>query len=167
MRWALLVFGAAMMAGSGLGLQEADRGQPEARLEVGPRFKAIDIFIDSGETPLGAYQVEVKADTPADGRATLPKVTLVGVEGGEHAAYRAPPHYDPAALHEDQLRDRIILAAFNTGADLPTGKTRIARIQVQVEGPDPVYSVVVKAAGAADGTKINATGTAVAAGEVR
>jgi hypothetical protein len=166
MRWAAVVMAALLTAGVGglgLGFQpEQGRNEPNTR-EIGPRFRAVDIFIDSGPTGLGAYQVEVKAS--ADGRAA--KVTLVGVEGGEHAAFTTPPHYDPAALHEDQLKDRIVLAAFNTGMDLPTGRTRVARIQVQVEGPDPVYSVVVKAAGAADGTKISATGTAVAAGDVR
>lgn len=146
---------AAVMAGlgiaSGLGMQEGR--QPEVRVESGARFRAIDIFVDSGETALAAYQVDVKAVGSA-------KVTLVGVEGGEHAAFASPPHYDPAALHEDQLRDRIVLAAFNTGADLPAGKARVARIHVQVEGGEPAIEVVVVAAAGADGTRIEAKATA-------
>lgn len=162
---------AVVVAGLGLGLQEDPQGgkQPEApgRVDVGPRFRAVDIFVDSGEVPLAAYQVEIKAGgTPAPPGSTG-KVTLVGVAGGEHAAFKEPPHYDTAALHEDQLKDRIVLAAFNTGAELPKGKTRVAQIQVMVEGVEPVYSVVVKAAGAADGTKINATATAAATGDAR
>ena len=171
MKRALFVVIAVLTAGLGLGMQQGGLDpQSPAKIEVGPRFKAVDVFVDSAQVPLAAYQVEIVAkaggnpETPGTSAFT---VTLVGVEGGEHAAFKNPPHYDPAALHADQLKDRIILAAFNTGADLPSGRTRVARIQVMVEGPEPVYSVIVKAAGAADGTRINATGTAVAAGDVR
>ena len=122
----------------------------------------------AGAATLAAYQVEIKAD--GTGQRPMPpdaKITLVGVEGGEHAAFKDAPHYDPAALHEDRLKDRIILAAFNTGADLPAGKTRVARIHVQVEGPELAFKVVVMAAATADGTKIDATATAGAAGDSR
>ncbi len=152
-----------------LGLsQQPERHEPEAqaRIETGLRFEAFDLFVDSAQATLGAYQIDVKATTPA-GKPGTTKVTLVGIEGGEHAAFKAPPHYDPAALHEDQLKDRIILAAFNTGPDLPTGKTRVARIHVQIEGPEPAFTVIVKAAATADGTKIQATAAAAAAGDAR
>lgn len=170
MKWAMLLI--AMVAGLGLGSQ-----QPEAKTEsgapsqppavtTGTRFKAVDIVLDTGESLLGAYQVEIVAK--AGGTPALPgKITLVGVEGGDHAAFKSAPHYDPAALHEDQLKDRIILAAFNTGADLPKGKIRIARIHIQVEGADPTYTVTVKAAASADGTRFDATATAGASGDSR
>lgn len=148
--------------------QQPDRkaGEPEAqaRIQTGLRFEAFDLFVDAGQNTLSAYQIEVKANPAAVGTT---KITLVGVEGGEHAAYKDAPHYDPAALHEDQLKDRIILAAFNTGVDLPSGKTRVARIHVQVEGPEPVFTVVMKVAATADGTKIQAAAAAAAAGESR
>lgn len=146
----------------------AHEPEAQARIETGLRFEAFDLFVDSAQATLGAYQIEVKAKDPR-GTVGVPKtkVTLVGVEGGEHAAFKTAPHYDPGALHEDQLKDRIILAAFNTGADLPTGKTRVARIHVQVEGPEPAFTVIVKAAATADGTKIQATAAAAAAGDAR
>ena len=63
---------------------------------------------------------------------TAGDVKLVGIEGGEHAAFAQPPYYDPKAL----LNERIVIAAFNTaGADkLPSGKTRVARLMVRVDG---------------------------------
>ena len=166
--FAIAVMGMAAMCS--LGLQQAGRNEPEApaRVRSGVRFEAFDVIVDSGAATLAAYQVEIKAD--GTGQRSMPpdaKITLVGVEGGEHAAFKDAPHYDPAALHEDRLKDRIILAAFNTGADLPAGKTRVARIHVQVEGPELAFKVVVMAAATADGTKIDATATAGAAGDSR
>jgi hypothetical protein len=38
------------------------------------------------------------------------------IEGGDHPAFKSAPYYDPAAL----TRNRIIVAAFNTGSDLQT-----------------------------------------------
>lgn len=127
---------------------------PEHRIKP-ITFAAIDIFVDPGAAPLGGYQVEVKAVTPVDA-AGAPDVKLVGVEGGDAAAYKAAPYYDPAALHENQLRDRIIIAAFSTAAELPTGRTRVARLHVQVTGPAPTYWLTLMTAGAADGRKIDA-----------
>src|SRR5690348_6437374 len=77
---------------------------PEHRVEA-ITFAAIDVFVDPGQTPLGAYQLEIKAVAPANA-ALEPDVKLIGVEGGD-GVYKAAPYYDPAALHENQLRDRI------------------------------------------------------------
>jgi hypothetical protein len=63
-------------------------------------------------------------------------VVLVGIEGGEggeHAAYAKPAYYDPAALAPEG-GGRVILAAYSTAKDLPTGRTRVARLHVMVEG---------------------------------
>ncbi len=94
------------------------------------RFTHIDIYADPRGDELGAYQVEVEA---LDGA----HVQLVGIEGGESAAFAAAPYYDPAAL----MQHRVILAAFSTGKDatgdqvtLPTGRTRIARLHLRVVG---------------------------------
>ena len=75
------------------------------------RFAYVDVYLDAGAKPLAAYQVEL---TPTAG-----DVVLTGLEGGEHAAFRDAPYYDPAALHA--AKGRVIVAAFNTGADLPRG----------------------------------------------
>jgi hypothetical protein len=139
MRWALATLLASMLAGA----------MGQAPSPVGPRFAAVDIYIDSGEKPLGAYQVELKAT--GDVRA-------VGIEGGESAAFREPPYYDPVALHENQLRERVVLAAFNTGKDLPTGRTRVARVHVRIGGGggdgEPRYEARVESAGTRDGSRI-------------
>jgi len=84
------------------------------------RFAPVHVYLDSGRKPLAAYQFEL--------RATTGTIKIVGVEGGEHPAFKEAPYYDPAAL----AKDRIIIAAFNTGRDLPKGRTRIATIHLQI-----------------------------------
>ena len=112
---------------------------------TGSRFAAIDIRIDPRGRPLAAYQFELKDESEA--------ATIVGVEGGEHAAFAAPPHYDPAAL----AGGRIIVAAYNTGDVLPALPTRVARIHVRIaEGRSPAFKIALQAAGTTDGTSIEA-----------
>ena len=119
------------------------------------RFEAVDVFVDSGERPLAAYQFELTAE--------VGDVKIVGIEGGQHAAFQHPPYYDEAAMH----RDRVIIAAFNTGKHLPTGRTRVARLHVQVTGPQqPDYAIRLDVAATSDGGKIPATISA-AKGEAR
>ena len=110
------------------------------------RFEAIDIFVDSGTTPLAAYQFELACETPG--------VEIVGIEGGEHAAFAEPPFYDPKAMNNN----RVILAAFNTGKDLPYGRSRVARIHVQLEGPGlKEYRTKLAVSATADGEQVPAT----------
>ena len=132
--------------------------------EEAVRFEAVDVFIDSKDRPLAAWQIELtaKPDRTDTGRADTGvrpynDVKIVGVEGGEHAAFKEPPYYDPAALN----RNRVILAAFSTGQTLPTGRTRVARVHVQASGT-PHYEVKLIVAASADGKEIQAT---VAAGQ--
>lgn len=87
------------------------------------RFEAIDVFVDAGDQALAAYQFELKSRTPG--------VEIVGIEGGEHAAFKEPPYYDSNAMRHN----RVIIAAFNTGNQLPEGRSRVARIHVQLQGP--------------------------------
>jgi len=109
------------------------------------RFAPVHIYADSGEKPLAAFQFELKA--------VLGQVEIVGVEGGEHAAFAEPGYYDPAAL----ANDRIIIAAFNTGGDVPTGRTRIATIHLQITGEvEPKYELELVVAADADGEEIPA-----------
>ncbi len=135
------------------------------------RFQTIDLYADSEDEPLAAYQIEVIAEFPSG------SVSLVGVEGGDHAAtkgaFAQPPVYDPDAL----THSRIILAAYTScdAANLPIGRVRIARLHVQIESTagnaanpandlnqerknitNPTYRVRVIAAGRADGTRITA-----------
>jgi len=90
------------------------------------RFAAVDIVLtlpDGAE--LGSYQVEL---APVDNK--LARVRVVGIEGGEHAAFKTPPFYDPKAIGNE----RVILAAYSTDADLPSGTTRIARVHYEITG---------------------------------
>jgi hypothetical protein len=113
------------------------------------RFQAVDIFIDSKETPLAAYQLEFSVKT-GDAK-------MVGVEGGEHSAFKDAPFYDPKAIQHE----RVIIAAFTTAADkLPKGKTRVATIHLQVTGErNPDYVVKLETAATLDGRKIVAETT--------
>ncbi len=109
------------------------------------RFAAVDVFIDPLGTPLGAYQVEFKA--------THGDVRLVGVEGGTSEAFKKPPYYDPKALQQS----RIILAAFSTDSSLPSGRTRVARIHLQIRGHEaPEYELKLIVAGDANAKPIEA-----------
>jgi len=121
------------------------RSEPAAAARPGVRFAFVNVYVDSGDAPLAAWQCELTEKTGA--------MRIVGVEGGDHPAFKRPPHYDPAALQ----RSRVIVAAFNTGKDLPRGKTRVARVHVQITGEGaPDYSVKLTAAASADGKRIDA-----------
>jgi hypothetical protein len=110
------------------------------------RFAPVAVYIDSGSKPLAAYQFELKA--------TAGQIKIVGVEGGSHPAFEDAPYYDPAAL----ANDRIIIAAFNTGVDLPTGRTRIATIHLQIIGDaEPRYELKLMAAATSEGQEVPAT----------
>lgn len=86
------------------------------------RFLAVDIYVDSKGKPLAAYQLEFSV--------TNGNAKIAGIEGGEHPAFREPPFYDPKAMQQE----RVIIAAFSTAEKLPSGKTRVATIHVQVSG---------------------------------
>ena len=123
-----------------------ERVREDAPAQV--RFEAVDVYVDSANAPLAAYQVEFTAETGT--------ITIVGIEGGEHAAFSEPPYYDPKAMRAN----RAVIAAFSTRNDLPRGKTRVARIHVQVTGDvEPEYIVALRIAASADGERIPATAT--------
>jgi len=114
--------------------------------QPGVRFAPLHIYIDSGNKSLAAYQFELKA--------TAGQIKIVGVEGGQHEAFKEAPYYDKAALFNE---DRIIIAAFNTGRDLPAGRTRIATIHLQIIGDvEPEYELELNVAADADGKEIPA-----------
>jgi hypothetical protein len=84
-------------------------------------FYPVDIYIDTGEMPLAAWQFEVLYDGS--------DINIVGIEGGEEPFAEAP-YYDPAGLTEG----RIVIAAFTTGNAPPRGRTRVARLHLMEEG---------------------------------
>jgi len=124
--------------------------QQSADEEGRNRFCAVDIFIDSKSAPLAAWQIEFAA--------TNGVAKIVGIEGGEADVFRNPPFYDPKAIQ----RERVIIAAFSTeaGARLPSGKTRVATIHLQVTGNmTPGFELKVQAAASAEGTTISVEAT--------
>ena len=119
-----------------------------ARAAPAVRFVPVDVWFDTGEQSLAAYQIEVRYDAT--------RVDIVGLEGGEHPAFTKAPYYDPRVLK----RDRAVLAAFTTGKDLPTGRTRVARVHVMITGDvEPAYKANLRVAASPDGTEIHATVT--------
>lgn len=120
-------------------------------------FATIDITVDPQGQPLAAYQFKLtSADTT---------FTVVGVEGGEHAAYDhgRPPYFDPVAKQGET--DHLILAEYalpQLEADaLPTEAIRVATVHVLFAGPprendDPTIRLTLIAAGNAEGQRIDA-----------
>jgi len=119
--------------------------QDYSTAQPGVRFAPLHIYLDSGNRDLAAYQFELKA--------AAGQIKIVGVEGGQHKAFKEAPYYDPAAL----ANDRIIIAAFSIGGDLPKGRTRIATIHLQIIGDaEPQYDLKLAVAADADAKEIPA-----------
>ena len=109
-------------------------------------FKIVDIYIDSGPTPLAAYEFEFMAMSG--------DVQIVGIEKGDSPLFGDPPYYDPAALSNN----RIIIGSFNTTNELPTQRSRVARLHLHISGNTrPQYALSLIVAGSRDGTPIAAT----------
>ena len=131
-----------------LSLQAVSAG-PQA-VETAVRFETVDVFVDTTDNALAAYQLEFFAGA-GDAK-------IAGIEGGAHPAFATPPYYDPKAMQQD----RVILGAFTTdeAAALPTGKTRVATIHLQTVGTDPPdFQIRLQAAADADGRTITAEAT--------
>jgi len=110
-------------------------------------FRAVDIFVDSKDKPLAAYQLEF---TATNGNARI-----VGIEGGGHPALAQPPFYDPKAMQHE----RVIIATFSMEAaeKLPTGRIRVATIHIQTRGATELaLETRLQTAAGADGRKIAA-----------
>jgi hypothetical protein len=111
-------------------------------------FQTIDIFVDSKGEALAAYQLEFSANQKA--------MRVVGVEGGDHEAFKKPPFYDPKAIQ----RNRVIIGTYSTAKELPIGKTRVATIHVQVSGTGAMdYRVKLQTAANSEGDSIAASAT--------
>lgn len=109
------------------------------------RFEPLHIYIDPDSKPLAVYQFELKVISG--------DVKIVGVEGGAHPAFSNPPYYDSTAL----MNDRIIIGAFDTGANLPGRETRVATLHLQISGDEfPEYELDLKVAASGDGTSLSA-----------
>lgn len=111
-------------------------------------FAVLDVYVDSQSHPLAAWQFEL---TDANGH-----MQVVGVENGEHNAFRHTPSYDRDAVAESKA-DRIVVASFslNDKSQLPIGLTRVARIHVRLDG-EPRYQLRLVNAGDESGSPIPA-----------
>jgi hypothetical protein len=109
-------------------------------------FAFVDVRVDSGTSPLAAWQIEL-VDAAGEAR-------IVGIEGGEHAAFRDAPYHDRRALQQG----RVVLAAFQTDGALPTGSSRVARVHFHASGGASArWSAKLVTAAGADGRAIPAT----------
>jgi len=112
------------------------RNNTAAGADANVEFRTVDVFIDSKGAPLAAFQLEWRV---ASGQAKI-----VGIEGGEHPAFKEPPFYDPKAMQHE----RAILAGFRVAesAKLPKGRVRIATIHLQVTDGKPCQYSIQRAA---------------------
>lgn len=135
----------------GLPSEDAQTPPPAAAAEVpATRFESVDVYVDAGETPLAAYQVRLSAVTPDSPNAAV----LVGIEGGDAGVFEVPPYYDPKAL----ATNRIVVAAYSLAATLPVGRTRVARLHLQLGASQLVqYECKLEVAGDAAANSIQAT----------
>ncbi len=134
------ILGLALAASSLARVPDAKQAQGE------PSFVALDVFVDVGEHALAAWQLEVR---DAAGAAKLS-----GVEGGAHPAFAEPARFDPRAVNGG----RVVLAAFQTGAELPHGRTRVATLHFAVDaGATPRFEVELGAAVGRNGETLAAT----------
>jgi hypothetical protein len=122
--------------------------QEPATSQTNRHFRTVDVFVDSKDQALAAYQMEIVL-AGANAR-------IVGIEGGEHEAFKEPPIYDPKAIQQE----RAIIAAFSTASvdRLPRGWTRIATLHIQIAGQEQQpYEVCSTTAATANGKKIPIT----------
>jgi hypothetical protein len=148
-RSALLLTALLLVACFGAPIHAQTRPTTAPATQPAGRFAYVDIYVDPHGKPLAAYQLEFRADSDS--------VALVGIEGGEHAAFTQPPYYDPAALYHNS----VILAAFNTSGDLPTARTRVARLHLRLTtSVQPHYEIKLATAASSEGSPLpDATAT--------
>ena len=141
MRFLSIILLAGVLLGGSAVAQEP--GNPGEEIS----FRAVDVFVDSKDQHLAAYQVVVAFFGP--------DTKISGIEGGDHPAFRKPPLYDPKAMQKEQ----VIIAAYNTSPaeELPKGKVRVATIHLQITGSKaPDFSFKLITAGTVEGRKIPA-----------
>jgi hypothetical protein len=119
-------------------------GQTAPNTSGAMRFVPVHVYLDVGSEQLAAYQFELDATTTG--------ATIVGLEGGDHAAFADPPSYDPEALQAG----RIIVAAFSLDEDLPTGRTRIATLHLMAPEGELDLPFMLTVAADAAGMRIDA-----------
>jgi hypothetical protein len=143
MKWARYIFLVLVVGGCVGAWMQAGKVASQAVAVEQVRFGWVDVVIDSGKEELGAYQFEL---TVEKGTASV-----VGIEGGE-GVFGGAPYYDPAAM----AKSRVIVAAYSVAEGLPAGKTRVARVHVQMVGAEVGFGVKLMQAVGKDGQGIEA-----------
>ncbi|GAB4549695.1 MAG: hypothetical protein Tsb0013_11100 [Phycisphaerales bacterium] len=117
------------------------------------RFAPLDVYIDTGDQPLGAWQVELAPKPEFAGH-----VSIVGIAGGD-LPFTDAPYYDERAIRGE----RVIIADFETDKDaLHPGRSRVAQVQLRIEGErDPDFDIALHTAARHDGAAITAAVEAV------
>ncbi|MEN0019655.1 MAG: hypothetical protein AAF747_02100 [Planctomycetota bacterium] len=109
-------------------------------------FVRIEVMINPADAAarVGSYQAELTL-THAAG-----EVLLAGVSGGE-GVFKAPPAYDPAALHSGAGPERVIIADFAATDDPSPGPVVVAVLDAMLPAggtsTDLVINARLKAAG--------------------
>jgi hypothetical protein len=148
MRRLVLIFALLMLAAARAAAPIGASAQTSPSTADDVKFTAMEVYVDPHGTALAAYQVQINA--------TAGDIALVGIEGGEHPAFSQPPYYDKRAILDRQ----VILAAYSTAANLPSGKTRVATLMVRISGKQqPKWSAMLMVAGSAEGRSIDASVT--------
>ncbi len=107
--------------------------------EIG--FRTVEVYVDSKNNPLAAYQVDIRYDEE--------KIKIIGLEGGSDG-FDKPPFYDRAGLEGG----RIIIAAFvENDSKAQKGRIRVARLHLQTKGCPPFGLNVKPMAAARPGGK--------------
>lgn len=119
-RWLLL----SLLAIAPFEARVAPSPPPQERATSPSSFTWVDVWVDSGQTPLAAWQVKV--------RATEGQVSLVGVEGVDFPDARKAPWFDEKARGGSE----VIVASFSPqeSLQLPRGRVCVARLHLEVRG---------------------------------
>ena len=88
---------------------------PQMASAGGFAFMPVDIYVDSGQRPLAAYQFELRFDSVA--------YSIVGIEGGEGALAEAP-YYDNRGMEGGRI---IIASGISIGSGLGSGRRSMRR----------------------------------------
>jgi hypothetical protein len=100
-------------------------GSPEEECKGKISFSTADVYVDSNNDELAAYQIDIKYDKE--------KIKIVGLEGGT-GGFNKPPFYDQAGLEGGH----IILAAFvSDDKQAKKGSSSVARLHLQTTGCPP------------------------------
>ena len=107
------------------------------------KFEVVNIYIDSQENALVAYQIELTYDED---------IEIVSIEAGQTKAFTHAPFYQKTPKNKGKL----VLASFTTKDEIaPKGMNKFCSIHIRYTGKNELrIKTLVKAAAKAGGEKI-------------